>query len=240
MSSLCIIDKSIKWILMFFPHCNQLDQNRTIYVCFFMLHILLLAVISEKLCMFLYNLTVVTSQKLTVKAKNTMILPTNSLKFITSIFSRFWLTTYLLGVFFTESRNSYVHQLCSHFANLFLSSYEEDIKKIIEASPILWFNFPLNRLLLCWSHLSYWAWSKGCHWYSYVCFIPFDLHLEIDSVSQLRRKLYDKRDDFKITIENLPFICSNIPATPRLGVFISQLIQYSRTCQSYRDFLHIW
>jgi hypothetical protein len=43
----------------------------------------------------------------------------------------------------------------------------------------------------------------------------------IDSVSQLRRKLYDKRDDFKITIDNFPFICSNIPATPRLGVFTS-------------------
>ena len=54
-----------------------------------MLHILLLAVLSEKLCMFLYNLTVVTSQKLTVKAKNTMILPTNSLKLISSKFSRF-------------------------------------------------------------------------------------------------------------------------------------------------------
>jgi hypothetical protein len=37
----------------------------------------------------------------------------------------------------------------------------------------------------------------------------FYLHLEIDSMSQLRRKLYDKRDDFKITIENFPFICSN-------------------------------
>jgi hypothetical protein len=138
MSSLCIIGKSIKWILMFFPHCNQLDQNRTIYVCFFMLHILLLAVLSEKLCMFLYNLTVVTSQKLTVKAENTMILLKNSLKLISSNFSRFWLTACLLGVFFTDSRNSYVHQLCSHFANLFLCSYEEAIKKkTIEAGPIL-------------------------------------------------------------------------------------------------------
>jgi hypothetical protein len=102
MSSLCIIDISIKWILMFFLHCNQFDQNRTIYVCFSMLHILLLAVLSEKLCMFLYNLTVVTSQKLTVKAKNTMIFPKNSLKVISSKFSRFWLTTYLLGVFFRQ------------------------------------------------------------------------------------------------------------------------------------------
>jgi hypothetical protein len=138
MFSLCIIDKSIKWFFMFFPHCNQLDQNRTIYVCFFMLHILSFTVLSGKLCMSLYNLTVVTSQKLTVKAKNTLILPKNSLKLISSKFSRFWLTTYLLVVFFTESRNSCVHQLCSHFANVFLCSYEENIKKkTIEASPIL-------------------------------------------------------------------------------------------------------
>ena len=85
---------------------------------------------------------VVTSQKLTVKAENTMILPKNSLKLISSKFSRFWLTAYLLVVFFTDSRNSYVHQLCSHFANLFLCSYEEAIKKkTIEASPILYLTF---------------------------------------------------------------------------------------------------
>ena len=102
MFSLCIIDKSIKWFFMFFPHCNQLDQNRTIYVCFFMLHILSFTVLSGKLCMSLYNLTVVTSQKLTVKAKNTLIFPKNSLKVISSKFSRFWLTTYLLGVFFRQ------------------------------------------------------------------------------------------------------------------------------------------
>ena len=34
-----------------------------------------------------------------------------------------------------------------------------------------------------------------------------------------------------------PFICSNIPAAPACGVYISQLIQYSRACGSYQDFL---
>jgi hypothetical protein len=29
---------------------------------------------------------------------------------------------------------------------------------------------------------------------------------------------------------NFPFICSNIPAAPAYGVYISQLIQYSRAC----------
>jgi hypothetical protein len=63
------------------------------------------------------------------------------------------------------------------------------------------------------------------------------LHLEIDSDGRLRTKLYDKRDDFNFPIVNFPFICSNIPAAPAYGVYISQLIRYSRACGSYQDFL---
>jgi len=36
---------------------------------------------------------------------------------------------------------------------------------------------------------------------------------------------------------NCPFICSNIPAAPAYGVYISQMIRYSRSCGSYHDFL---
>ena len=65
-----------------------------------------------------------------------------------------------------------------------------------------------------------------------------DLHLEIDSEGRLRTKLYDKRDDFNFPIVNLPFICSsNIPASLVYGVYLSQLIRYSRACGSYQDFL---
>jgi hypothetical protein len=64
-----------------------------------------------------------------------------------------------------------------------------------------------------------------------------DLHLEMDSEGRLRPKLYDKRDDFNFPIVNFLFICSNIPAAPAYGVYISQLIQYSRACGSYQDFL---
>ena len=35
---------------------------------------------------------------------------------------------------------------------------------------------------------------------------------------------------------NFPFICSNIPGTSAYGVYISQLIQYSKACGSYQDF----
>ena len=67
-----------------------------------------------------------------------------------------------------------------------------------------------------------------------------DLHLEMDSEGQLRTKLYDKRYDFNFLIVNFPFICSNIPAAPAYGVYISQLIRYSRACGSYQDFLDRW
>jgi hypothetical protein len=56
-----------------------------------------------------------------------------------------------------------------------------------------------------------------------------DLYFEIDSERRLRTKLYDKRDDFNFSIVTFPFICSNIPAAPAYGVYIFQLIRYSRT-----------
>ena len=65
----------------------------------------------------------------------------------------------------------------------------------------------------------------------------FDLNLEIDSEGRLRTKFYDKRQDFNFPIVNFPFTCSNIPAAPAYGVYISQLIRYSRACGSYQDFL---
>jgi hypothetical protein len=60
-----------------------------------------------------------------------------------------------------------------------------------------------------------------------------DLHLDIDSEGRLSTKLYDKIDNFNFPIVNFPFICSNIPAAPVYGVYISQLI----ACGSYQDFL---
>jgi hypothetical protein len=69
------------------------------------------------------------------------------------------------------------------------------------------------------------------------CASYLDLHLEIDSECRLRTKHYDKRDDFNFPIVNFPFICSNIPVVPAYGVYISQMIRYSRACGSYQDFL---
>ena len=45
---------------------------------------------------------------------------------------------------------------------------------------------------------------------------------------RLNTKIYDKRDDFNFPIVNFPFLCSNIPAAPAYGVYVSQLIRYSK------------
>jgi hypothetical protein len=71
--------------------------------------------------------------------------------------------------------------------------------------------------------------------YRYASYL--DLRLEIDSEGRLRTNLIDKRDDFNFPIVNFPFIYSNIPAAPVYEVYMSQLIQYSRVCGSYQDFL---
>ena len=64
-----------------------------------------------------------------------------------------------------------------------------------------------------------------------------DLYLEFDDSGQLSTKLYDKRDDFNFKIINFPNMCSNIPASPAYGVYISQLIRYARASTNYSDFL---
>jgi hypothetical protein len=64
-----------------------------------------------------------------------------------------------------------------------------------------------------------------------------DLYLEFDNSGQLSTKLYDKRDDFNFKIINFSNMCSNVPASPAYGVYISQLIRYARASSNYSDFL---
>jgi hypothetical protein len=51
----------------------------------------------------------------------------------------------------------------------------------------------------------------------------------VDDSGQLSTKIYDKRDDFNFKIINFPNMCSNIPASPAYGVYISQLIRYAES-----------
>ena len=43
--------------------------------------------------------------------------------------------------------------------------------------------------------------------------------------------------NFNFKIINFPNMCSNIPASPAYGVYISQLIRYARASSNYSDFL---
>ena len=63
-----------------------------------------------------------------------------------------------------------------------------------------------------------------------------DLYLEFDDSGQLSTKIYDTRDDINFKIINFPNMCSNIPASPAYGVYISQLIRYAIS-SNYSDFL---
>ena len=68
-------------------------------------------------------------------------------------------------------------------------------------------------------------------------FVNFlDLCLSINN-KQISTCLYDKRDDFNFNIVNFPFLSSNIPSSPAYGVFVSQLVRYSRSSSDYLDFV---
>ena len=54
-----------------------------------------------------------------------------------------------------------------------------------------------------------------------------DLHLSILD-SFVKTKIYDKRDDFDFDIVNFPFLDGDVPRSTSYGVYISQLIRFTR------------
>lgn len=48
--------------------------------------------------------------------------------------------------------------------------------------------------------------------------------------------VYDKRDDFNFQIVNYPHLSGNIPSSPSYGVYIPQLVRFSRCCSNVEDF----
>jgi hypothetical protein len=64
-----------------------------------------------------------------------------------------------------------------------------------------------------------------------------DLYLEFDESGKISTNIFDKRNDFNFKTINFQNMCSNIPASPAYGVYISQLIRYTRASSNYSDFL---
>ena len=79
-------------------------------------------------------------------------------------------------------------------------------------------------------NMNYYISFRTQHTASFASFL--DLYLEFDDSGQRSTKLYVKRDDFNFKIINFPNVCSNIPASPAYGVYISQLIRYTRASRN--------
>ena len=68
-----------------------------------------------------------------------------------------------------------------------------------------------------------------------LLFLDLNLSIHNDIVST---KIYDKRDDFNFGIVNFPFLNGDVPRRPSYinGVYISQLIRFSRASSHVTDF----
>ena len=62
-----------------------------------------------------------------------------------------------------------------------------------------------------------------------------DLYLQIKN-KHISTKIYDKRDDFNFEIINYPQLDGDVPQLPSYGVYISQLVRFSRACSFVEDF----
>ena len=62
-----------------------------------------------------------------------------------------------------------------------------------------------------------------------------DLHLSISN-GFVSSKIYDKRDDFDFDIVNFPFLDGDVPRRLFYGVYISQLVRFTRVCSYVDDF----
>ena len=64
-------------------------------------------------------------------------------------------------------------------------------------------------------------------------FLDFNICISNGTVST---KIYDKRDDFDFDIVHFPFLDGDIPRRTSYGVYISQLIRFTRASSNLNDF----
>ena len=61
-----------------------------------------------------------------------------------------------------------------------------------------------------------------------------DSDLSIEN-GKIPSKIYEKRDNFKFDMINLPCLDSDVPCSTSYGVYISQSIRFARACSSMDD-----
>ena len=62
-----------------------------------------------------------------------------------------------------------------------------------------------------------------------------DLNLSVKN-GIVSSKIFDKWDDYEFVIVNFPLLDGDVPCTPSYGVYISQLIFFTRVCSNVDDF----
>ena len=62
-----------------------------------------------------------------------------------------------------------------------------------------------------------------------------DLNIKVIG-NDIHTSVYDKRDDFGFPIVNFPWLSGDVPGLPSYGIYISQLIRFTKCCTSVFDF----
>ena len=62
----------------------------------------------------------------------------------------------------------------------------------------------------------------------------FDLNIKLIG-NNIHTSVYDKRDDFGFPIVNFPWFIGDVPRLPSYGIYISQLVRFTRCCTSVFD-----
>ena len=75
--------------------------------------------------------------------------------------------------------------------------------------------------------------NKANSSYTEARFLDLNLSITNGIVSS---KIYDKRDDFNFEIVNFHFLDGDVLRSPSYGVYISQLIHFTRVCSNVEDF----
>ena len=63
----------------------------------------------------------------------------------------------------------------------------------------------------------------------------FDFNIKVIG-SSIHISVYDKRDDFWFSIVNFPWLSGDVPRLPSYGIYISQLVPFTKCCTSVLDF----